>query len=94
MITNTTPVGSTPITHADSRRVRAERADFAQNEESLSTQNAVGLQNALATNPEIRPEVIARAEKLAVDLNYPPRQIIEGIAHLIALSRDPSIEQK
>jgi hypothetical protein len=94
MITNTTPVGSTPITLADPRRVRAERSDQAQNEDSLSIQSAVGLQNALAVTPEIRPEVLARAEKLAVDLNYPPRQIIEGIAHLIALSRDPSIEQK
>lgn len=90
MITNPNPVGNSPINHADPRRVRAERPDFARPEDSLSTENAVGLQNALAVTPEIRPEVVARAEKLAVDLNYPPREIIERVASLIASSHDAS----
>lgn len=94
MITNTNPIGSTPINHADSRRVRADRPDNARHEDSISTQSALGLQNALAVTPEIRPEVVARAEKLAVDLNYPPREIIDRIANLIAISRDPSLEQE
>lgn len=92
MITPSHQIGATPIPSADSRRVRAERPDSARTEDTLSTDSAVGLQNALAATPEIRPEVIARAEKLAVDLNYPPREIIDRIANLIALSRDPSAE--
>lgn len=92
MITPSHQVGSTPIPTADSRRVRSERPDSARTEDTLSTERAIGLQNALAATPEIRPEVIARATKLAVDLNYPPREIIDRIANLIALSRDPSAE--
>jgi hypothetical protein len=92
MITPTQQIGATPIPTADSRRVRAERPDSARTEDTLSTESATGLQAALAASPEIRPEVVARAEKLAVDLNYPPREIIDRIANLIALSRDPSTE--
>jgi hypothetical protein len=92
MITPTQQIGATPINTADTRRVRAERADSARTGDTLSTASAVGLQTALAATPEIRPEVVARIEKLAVDLNYPPREIIDRIANLIALSRDPSVE--
>jgi hypothetical protein len=92
MITPTQQIGATPINTADTRRGRAERADSARTGDTLSTASAVGLQTALAATPEIRPEVVARIEKLAVDLNYPPREIIDRIANLIALSRDPSVE--
>jgi hypothetical protein len=90
MITPTQQIGATPINTADNRRVRAEKPDHARTEDTLSNASAVGLQTALAATPEIRPEVVARAAKLAVDLNYPPREIIDRIANLIALSRDPS----
>ncbi len=92
MITPSHQIGATPIPSADSRRVRAERPDSARSEDTLSTASATGLHAALAATPEIRPEVVARAAQLAVDLNYPPREIIDRVANLIALSRDPSAE--
>jgi len=58
--------------------------------DSLSSTNTSSLREALAQTSEIRPEVVARGKALAVDLNYPPRQIIESLAKLMADSRDPS----
>ena len=45
---------------------------------------------SIAGSPAIRPETVARAEALAVDPNYPPLQIIERVARLIADSQDLS----
>jgi hypothetical protein len=56
----------------------------------LSSASTDGLRQALAQTGEIRPEVVARGKALAVDLNYPPRQIIESLAKLMIASRDLS----
>ncbi|MBK9991787.1 MAG: hypothetical protein IPP19_13895 [Verrucomicrobia bacterium] len=58
--------------------------------DSLSSANTSSLREALAQTSEIRPEVVARGKALAVDLSYPPRQILEGLAKLMVDSRDPS----
>ncbi len=94
MITNTNNVGS-PQTHAlDPRRERASSAAASSpREDSLSTANANDLKAALARTDTVRPEVVERASHLAVDMNYPPRQIIEQVASLLAASHDLSEEQ-
>ncbi len=77
----------------DPRRAAASQAPAvgpAAGGERLSTANANGLREALAATPEIRPEVVARAQALAVDPNYPPLEIIERVASLLANSQDPS----
>jgi len=56
----------------------------------LSSASTDGLRQALAQTTEIRPEVVARGKALAVDLSYPPRQIIESLAKLMIASRDLS----
>jgi uncharacterized membrane protein len=56
--------------------------------ERLSSSNSQALRQALNDAPEIRPEVVNRAKALAVDPNYPPREIIEGLAKLMVETRD------
>ena len=94
MITNTNHVGS-PQTHAiDTRREKtSSTAASAPREDSLSTSNANDLKAALDRTETLRPDVVERASHLAVDMNYPPRQIIEQVANLIAASHDLSEEQ-
>lgn len=94
MITNTNHVGLPPTNALDTRRERASSPSAtAPREDSLSTANASELKAALARTDTLRPEVVERAHALAVDMNYPPRQIIEQVANLIAASQDPSEEQ-
>jgi len=58
--------------------------------DNLSSASTDGLRQALAQTNEIRPEVVARGKALAVDLTYPPRQIIASLAKLLTDSRDLS----
>jgi uncharacterized membrane protein len=56
--------------------------------ERLSVANTQALREALNNAPEIRPEVVERAKNLAVDPNYPPRELIERLAKLMVETRD------
>jgi hypothetical protein len=58
--------------------------------EALSLSGSNSLREALAAIPEIRPEVVEEGRRLAVDPNYPPLQIIEGLAEMLLQSADPS----
>ena len=58
----------------------------------LSSTNTDAVREALANTPELRPEVVARGHHLAVDPNYPPRELIARLAKLMVESRDPSAE--
>jgi hypothetical protein len=58
--------------------------------DNLSSANTSGLREALAQTSDIRPEVVARGKALAIDPNYPPRQLIESLAKLMVQSRDLS----
>ncbi len=58
--------------------------------ERLSSANTQSLREALSKTPEIRPEVVENAKKLAVDPNYPPRELIERLAQLMTNSREPT----
>jgi len=62
----------------------------AETGDQLSSASTDSLHQALAQTAEIRPEVVAKGKALAVDLNYPPRQIIESLAKLLVASRDLS----
>ena len=91
MITNnpTTGPGATP--GPEPRRTRVHAAPVSQTRtESLSTERAASLREALARTPELRPEVVSRARTLAVDPNYPPLEIIERVASQIAAAQDLS----
>jgi len=56
----------------------------------LSTAGAELLKAKLASEPEIRPEVLARGGELAADPNYPSAQILGKVALTILQSPDPS----
>ena len=58
--------------------------------DSLSTKNASYLQSALDLQPEVRPDVVARASALAADPNYPSPAIMKNIAGQILAAPDLS----
>lgn len=60
--------------------------------ERLSSTNTDALREALSNSPEVRPEMVERGKRLAVDPNYPPREIIEKLADLMLKSREPAAE--
>jgi hypothetical protein len=47
----------------------------------------------LAAQPEIRPEVVARARALAADPGYPSNAILERVSQLILATPDLSEDQ-
>ncbi len=65
----------------------------AQKPDKISTESAAFLQSALAAQPEIRPEVVARARALAADPNYPTPEIMLRVAHQILGAPDLSEDQ-
>jgi hypothetical protein len=67
------------------------QADAAEGE-SFSSANTNALREALSRSPEVRPEVVERGKHLAVDPNYPPREIIDRIAELMVRVREPNGE--
>jgi hypothetical protein len=58
--------------------------------DSLSSQQTDMLREALASTPEVRPEVVQRGKELAASSSYPPRVIIENLAKMLAASQDLS----
>ncbi len=56
----------------------------------ISTENAAFLRAELARQPEVRPEVVARAKELAADPHYPSFEILKNVAGQILASPDLS----
>ncbi len=77
------------LAHLAKQAPPSTRNDSSQGEK-LSRAHTESLNTALNNTPEIRPEVVARGKALAVDLNYPPRQIIEQLSKLIIAAQDPA----
>lgn len=61
--------------------------------DQISTEQAAFLRTELQRQPEIRPEVVARARELAADPNYPPRDVIRSVAQQILKSPDLSEDE-
>jgi uncharacterized membrane protein len=78
------------ISSQPSQKTPPASAQAAGTGDQLSSASTDGLRQALAQTSEIRPEVVAKGKALAVDPNYPPRQIIESLAKLMVDSRDLS----
>jgi hypothetical protein len=64
-----------------------------QQPDRISTQGAAYLSSALASQPEVRPEEVARGAALAADPNYPSASIIKSIAGAILASPDLSEDE-
>ena len=90
MISSTT--SSDHATRLDSLAARghATARPLAQKPDKISTKSADFLQSALAAQPEVRPEVVARARALAADPNYPTPEIMQRVAQQILGAPDLS----
>lgn len=56
----------------------------------FSPENTEALKSALSSQPEIRPEVVARARELAADPSYPSAAILRQVGEAILRSPDLS----
>ncbi len=55
----------------------------------FNPENTAALRSALAGQPEIRPEVVARARALAADPAWPTPEILRAVGSVILNSPDP-----
>lgn len=78
---------SVPTAGQSAVRTAAPRPD------QLSTDNAALLRAALARQPEIRPEEVARARALAADPSYPALSIVRVMAQQILAAPDLSEDE-
>jgi hypothetical protein len=78
---------SVPTAGQPAPRLTAPRAD------QITIESAALLQNALQRQPEIRPEVVARARALASEPGYPPTAVVRMIAQQILASPDLSDDE-
>ena len=58
-------------------------AQAAQDE--VAFENSRALTTSLQNTPESRDDVVRRATELVGDVNYPPRETIRMISHLLAI---------
>jgi len=56
----------------------------------FSAANTATLRAALAAQPEIRPEVVARGKALAADPNYPSATVLQRVGAILLNSPDPT----
>lgn len=54
----------------------------------FSTEQSSALREALAAQPEIRPEVVARGKELAADPSYPSFDILRKVGEALIKSPD------
>jgi hypothetical protein len=71
-----------PVLHAKS----ATSSGFGT--DRFSPENTLALKSALQAQPEIRPEVVARARALAADPAYPSPEILRQVGETILRSPD------
>jgi hypothetical protein len=76
-----------PAAGESAARVTASKSD------QLSTENAAMLRAALAHQPEIRPEMVARARAFASDPSYPSLSIVRLLAQQILAAPDLSEDE-
>lgn len=63
---------------------------LASRPDQISTESAAFLRAELQRQPEIRPDVVARARALAEDPNYPPAAVLKDVAAKILAAPDLS----
>ena len=66
---------------------------LAPRPDQISTASAAFLRSALQRQPEIRPDVVARARALAADPSYPPVAVMKKVAEQILRSPDLSEDE-
>ena len=87
-------------TSSSDRTVRPESVSPAQPKavhrgpgaDQFSAANSEALRSALASQPEIRPEVVARGRQLAADPSYPSADVLRQVGQTILNSPDLSVD--
>jgi hypothetical protein len=59
----------------------------------FSAEQSATLREALAAQPEIRPEVVARGKELAADPSYPSNEILRQVGQTLLASPDLTEDQ-
>lgn len=72
---------------------QATERPYTPRPDQISTENAAFLRAELQRQPEVRPEVVARARALAEDPNYPPAEVLRNVAEQILNSPDLSEDE-
>jgi hypothetical protein len=60
--------------------------------DQFSAENSAALRSALAAQPEIRPDVVARGRTLAADPSYPSPEILRKVGEAILKAPDLSVD--
>lgn len=63
---------------------KAKQSAPATNDAEASFEQSAELNSSLQATPDSRPEVVSRAEDLVSSSAYPPREMIQRIANLLA----------
>jgi hypothetical protein len=95
MINSTPSAGSTPESNAVSLDLsKTSSRPYSPARDRLSLDQGDSLDSALSSQPEIRPEMVAKGLALAADPGYPSQSIISQVAGQIVnspdLSEDPA----
>jgi hypothetical protein len=70
--------------------VSFNHAERAAKTDRFNSRQAAALTVALAAQPEIRPEVVARGRELVADPSYPSPEMLRHVAGLLVGSPDPA----
>ena len=79
-------LGATGGAYAVSRPAETETST-ARDEVAL--ENSRALTQALLATPEVRADKVRRAREMVSEPNYPPRETIQKISHLLAIQMNP-----
>lgn len=93
MINSTASTDRTASAELVSAKGNSAAREHAPRADLLSTENAAFLRSELVRQPEIRPEVLERAQALAADPDYPSQESIKKLAGLLLNSPDLSDDQ-
>jgi hypothetical protein len=74
---------TSPVRQVLSRAIQAPTAQ--PGEEITSFKGSYALDGALASTPDVRAEVVDRARQLVAQSSYPPKEVIDRIASLLAV---------
>lgn len=90
MITSTTSTDRTVRPDPVPAAANGANRGLVARPDQISTENAAFLRAELQRQPEIRPDVVARARALAGDPNYPPQAVLRDVAAKILAAPDLS----
>lgn len=93
MIDSTSPSDRSQRLNASAADAQSPSVRIKPGRDSFSTDQAGQLAEALASQPEIRPEEVARGQALAADPEYPSPGIIQSIASQIVNAPDLSEDE-